>query len=403
MTQKMHVELLSPAGNMDCLKTAVYFGADAVYLAAKQRSLRAFADNFSFEELRIAVDYAHQSGVKVYLAVNAFFHQQDFVGFDAFLQEVDFVDAIIVSDLGVLHSIKKKLPHMELHLSTQANITNSYAIELLSDLGISRVILARELTLDEIADIRQKIHPRIELEAFVHGAMCISYSGRCLLSGFFTGRTGNTGGCTQPCRWEYFVSERNYEGQYFPVMEDDRGTYVFNSKDLMMIEHLDQLAQAGISSFKIEGRMKSEYYVATTVGAYRKALDLFLAGKPYDPTLTLEATKAGTREYTTGFFFGNPKAGGQSIFTDKQQMNYLFAAKVVEDAKDGCVSLEQRNKFSLGDTLEIISPRIEGTIVVQRIVNENGEEQTSAPHAQQLITINCDYPLIKGDLLRKIR
>lgn len=402
MSRTNQIELLAPAGNMDCVNTAFYFGADAVYLALKQKSLRAFADNFDFDELKTAVQTAHKSEKKVYLTLNALFHERDFLDFDVFLEQVKEcgVDAVIVSDLGVLSFVRKKLPDIEIHLSTQANLTNSYAVNLAHELGVKRIILARELTLIEISQIRDKINLDIELEVFVHGAMCISYSGRCLLSGFVTGRCANTGECVQPCRWEYFVHEKKREGQYFPVLEDDRGTYIFNSKDLMMIEHIGKLYAAGITSLKIEGRMKSEYYVGTVVHAYRRAIDLFLSGKPYDQQLTIEAAKAGTREFTTGFFFGNPMEEGQSLDSDRHPLDYLFAAKIIGDADIGEVLIQQRNKFSLGDTLEIVSPDINGEIKVERIINMDNEEMQSAPHAMQTLKINCDKPLKSGDMLR---
>ena len=408
MTKRMgadvNVELLAPAGSMEALQSAFYFGADAVYLAGRQYSLRAFAKNFTYEDLKTAVDYAKLRNKKVYLTANAFFHNRDFDGFEDFLHTVDNagVDALIVSDPGVLYAIKETLPDMEIHLSTQANTTNSKSARFWHDAGVKRVILARELSLDEIRQIRENTPDTLALEAFVHGAMCISYSGRCLLSGVLTGRHANAGECAHPCRYEYYLYEKGHEGEFFPVMEDNRGTYILNSKDMMLIEHLAKLKDAGVSSFKIEGRMKTAYYVATAVNAYRHAIDEMQKGKPFDPIWKEELEKAGTREFTTGFLFGNPGVTAQDIGNTKKKATHIFAAKVLGyDPVNRLLKLEQRNRFFIGDTLEILAPDVKGNLLAGRIINEDGAEQQSAPHPQQILYIPSDLALKEGDMLRK--
>jgi len=402
---KEQLELLAPAGNMECLDTALYFGADAVYLSGKAYGLRAFADNFSVDDLAEACNEAHAKNKKIYLASNAVFHEDDFAGFDDYLKEVNAVgiDAMIVSDPGVVMAVKEKLPDMTIHLSTQASTTNALSVKFWQKIGISRVIVAREASLTDIRRMKDAV-PEMELEAFVHGAMCISYSGRCLFSDFTTGRSGNKGECAQPCRWKYFVQEEK-DGALFPVYGDDRGTYLFNSKDLMMIEHMDKLINAGVTSFKIEGRMKSAYYVGSVVKLYRGEIDKVLReGKNYafDMSVMTEMTKCGTREYTTGFFLGNPMGEGQDTLRTSEIKPATFIAKVLEDAKDGTMKIEQRNKFVLGDTLEVLSPeQIYEDFTITSIINLDGQTQESAPHPKQELIINCPYPLKKGDMLRK--
>ena len=402
---KDNLELLAPAGNMESLETALNFGADAVYLSGKAYGLRAFADNFSVEDMAEACQKAHDQNKKIYLTSNAVFHEDDFNGFKDFLRQASDagIDALIVSDPGVVLVAKETLPDMPIHLSTQASTTNAMSVRFWQQIGISRVIVAREASLSDIRRMKDAV-PDMELEAFVHGAMCISYSGRCLFSDFTTGRSGNKGACAQPCRWKYYVQEKK-DGELYPVYGDERGTYLFNSKDLMMIEHMDKLVRAGVSSFKIEGRMKSAYYVGSIVKLYRAELDKVIEeGDAYhfDKNVLEEMRKCGTREYTTGFFLGNPMAEGQDTVRTSEIKPAVFIAKVLEDAHDGKVKIEQRNKFWLGDTLEVLAPHKEPiAFTVESIVNDKGEAQVSAPHPKQELIINCPHPLRAGDLLRK--
>lgn len=400
------IELLAPAGSRESLEAAIYFGADAVYAAGKTYGLRAFADNFSVQDIRSAAEYVHNHGKRIYIALNAIFHEGDFEGLEEYIAALSeaHVDAFIISDPGVLCAAKKAAPNVPIHLSTQANTTNSGSALFWHEQGVKRVILSRELSLGEISKMKKIVPDTLELEAFVHGAMCISYSGRCLLSNFFTGRGGNQGACAQPCRWEYHINEKGYDGEYFPVYADDRGTYIFNSKDLMMLAHLKDVLASGITSLKIEGRMKSAYYVGCVVNAYRRALDDALAAKEFDASLLEETGKAGSRAFTTGFYYGNPREQGQDTQRDIPQRTYDFVG-VVKRAKDngGRMLIEQRGKFCVGDTLDILSPMISGVFEVSEIVTEKGEPRESAPHAQEAIYINCPFDLQPGDMLRKKR
>ena len=403
---KKRVELLAPAGNMECLKTALYFGADAVYLAGKQYGLRAFAANFTQEELGEAVRLAHSLGKRVYLTLNALFRNQDFDGFPEYLLQIKEIgiDAVIVSDPGVMQCCIDA--GLEVHLSTQASTLNAKSAAFWHKQGVKRIVLAREITLAEAAEIAQNAPEDLELEAFVHGAMCIAYSGRCLLSSVLTGRSGNKGECAQPCRWRYTIHEAGYPEEYFPILEDERGTYLLNSKDLMMIEHLPALIESGIASFKIEGRMKSAYYVGCVVGAYRKAIDAYLADPEHyslDPSLVQELYDSATRRFTTGFYFGNPAGEGQDTSRSPVPRRYGFCGIALENSrKDGLVLIEQRNKFSVGDTIDILSPHLPPTrFTLEKIWDEEMQEQPAAPHPQQHIYIACPVPLAKGDLLRR--
>ena len=403
---KKRVELLAPAGNMECLKTALYFGADAVYLAGKQYGLRAFAANFTQEELGEAVRLAHSLGKRVYLTLNALFRNQDFDGFPEYLLQIKEmgIDAVIVSDPGVMQCCIEA--GLEVHLSTQASTLNAKSAAFWHKQGVKRIVLAREITLAEAAEIAQNAPEDLELEAFVHGAMCIAYSGRCLLSSVLTGRSGNKGECAQPCRWRYTIHEAGYPEEYFPILEDERGTYLLNSKDLMMIEHLPALIESGIASFKIEGRMKSAYYVGCVVGAYRKAIDAYLADPEHyslDQSLVQELYDSATRRFTTGFYFGNPAGEGQDTSRSPVPRRYGFCGIALENSrKDGLVLIEQRNKFSVGDTIDILSPHLPPTqFTLEKIWDEEMQEQPAAPHPQQHIYIACPVPLAKGDLLRR--
>jgi putative protease len=401
-----HIELLAPAGGRESLEAAVYFGADAVYASGKTYGLRAFADNFSSDEIANAAKFVHSRGKKIYITLNAIFHECDFEGLQEYIAALENagVDAFIISDPGVITVAKQIAPNVPIHLSTQANTTNQYSARFWHSQGVERVILSRELTLDEIATMRKQVPETLELESFVHGAMCISYSGRCLLSNYFTGRGGNQGACAQPCRWEYHLHEKGYDGEYFPVYADERGTYVFNSKDLMMLPHVGDVIDAGITSLKIEGRMKSAYYVGCIVNAYRHAIDDYLAGKPFDETLLLEIGKAGSRAFTTGFYFGNPREEGQDTVRDVPQRTYDFVGVIRGDKdENGRLLVEQRGKFCVGDTLDVLSPTVSGLFDVADIITEKGDSRQSAPHAQEMVYISCPYDLKKGDMLRKKR
>lgn len=406
MVDMKQIELLAPAGGRESLEAAIYFGADAVYASGKTYGLRAFADNFSIDEIKSAVEYVHQHGKKMYITLNAIFHECDFEGLEEYISALSdaHVDALIISDPGVMCVAKRVAPKIPVHLSTQANTTNGESALFWHSQGVERVILSRELSLQEIENMRKNTPDTLEIEAFVHGAMCISYSGRCLLSNFFTGRGGNQGACAQPCRWEYHLSEKNYDGEYFPVFADDRGTYVFNSKDLMMLPHIADVIASGVTSLKIEGRMKSAYYVGCVINAYRQAIDAVIAGKDFDESLLDEVGKAGSRSFTTGFYYGNPREQGQDIQRNIPQRTYDFVG-VVRGAKnnDGHILIEQRGKFLVGDTLDVLSPNGSGVFTVTDIVTEKGQHKESAPHAQEALYINCPLNLQPGDMLRKKR
>lgn len=404
MTQK--IEILAPAGNTEKLKTALYFGADAVYLAYKQFGLRAFADNFDADELRAAVLYCRERGKKVYVTLNIFAHNADFSTMPdiVLLLKECRVDGVIVSDMGVVSIIRKYAPELDIHLSTQANLTNKYAARFYCDMGIKRLVTARELSLDEIKEIRDFIPPEVEIESFVHGAMCISYSGRCLLSNYMTGRLSNHGECVQSCRWEYALEEKSRKGEYFPIEEDERGSYILNSKDLNMVRYIDKLAAAGINSFKIEGRVKTSYYVASVVNAYRRAVDLYykqgdkfvLPEDIYDDLL-----KPSHRMYCTGFYFGRDPSA-QCYETSKPRQNYDFIAIVTESREDGFV-VEMRNRFRKGDVLEVLSPgeHHNARLIVGDMLDEDGNAIEDVMNVQQKVLIKSDLKLTPGDMLRK--
>ncbi len=401
------IELLAPAGNAECLKTAVYFGADAVYAAGNRFGLRAFADNFDEDTLPEAVRFLHGLRKKIYITVNAVMFQHEISPLRSYLAFLDKtgVDGIIFSDPAVLLLCRELGVSVPLHLSTQANTTNGASAAFWHQNGVQRVVLSREVSLSDITQMRHSIPLGLELEAFVHGAMCVAHSGRCLLSGVLTGRSGNKGACAQPCRWEYQLSERGYPDEYFPILEDERGTYIMNSKDLMMIEHIPALAQAGVTSFKIEGRMKSVYYVGSVVGAYRRAIDEYERdpqGYRFDESLKEELVKSATRGFCTGFYFGNPQHEAQDTARDVDARQYTFTAKVLEDTKNGYLWVEQRNKFSVGETLEVLSPKCKDLkFVVEEIQAEDGSVQENAPHPQQKVRLQCPYSLCAGDLLRR--
>lgn len=394
-------ELLSPAGNLEKLRAALYFGADAVYVAGERYRLRAFADNFTADELREAIAYAHRLGRKVYVACNIYAHNRDFAELDDYLACVQAAcaDAVIVSDLGVLSRLKRTAPSLPVHVSTQANTTNKYAAAAWRDLGADRIVLARELTLAEIGEIRDFLPDSVTLEAFVHGAMCISYSGRCLLSDYMTGRHSNAGACAQSCRWEYALYEKS-RGEWFELAEDDRGSYILNSRDMNMLAHLDALMDAGVQSFKIEGRVKTTYYVACVTNAYRRALDDALSGRPVCQTLLSEPYKTGHRDFTTGFYLGD--RGGQRYETSKPSRSYDFVAVVVNTFAGGAI-VEMRNRFAAGDVLEVLAPGDEfnRTIEVGRIETEDGLPLGEVTAVQQRVRLYTDVLLKPMDILRR--
>ena len=399
------LEILSPAGSLDKLKTAYYFGADACYFAGKKFGLRAFANNFEDDEMRETVKFAHSLGKKCYITVNILAHNEDFSGLKEYLeylQEIE-VDAIIVSDLGIMAYAKKYAPKLPIHVSTQANITNKYSAMQFVELGATRLILARELSIKEIKEIREAVPKHVELECFVHGAMCISYSGRCLLSNYLSGRDSNRGACIQACRFEYTITEKSrHNGEQYEIQEDDRGTYILNSKDLCMIKHLKELIDAGVTSFKIEGRMKSPYYVATVTNAYRRALDAIENGENIDlDMLEKELEKASHRRYTTGFYFGAKDK--EYLENSMPVQTHEFMAVVLEDAKNGYALIEQRNRFKVGETLEVLSPSetFNKEIKVAEMLDEKGDKVLDASLVQQKLRLKTNLNLKAGDFLRK--
>ncbi|MCM1533795.1 MAG: U32 family peptidase, partial [Corallococcus sp.] len=396
-------ELLAPAGNFEKLVTAIHFGADAVYLAGKKYGLRAYADNFSDDEIEEAVSYAHARNVKVYVTLNIFAYNADFDGLKDYLDVLERarVDAVLISDAGVLDFVRKhsKLP---VHVSTQANTTNKYAVKFWAEQGAERVVLARETSLKDIKEIAS-FAPNTQIETFVHGAMCISYSGRCLMSNYLADRNANRGECVQACRWQWQVRETGRE-DFMPVDEDGRGTYIFNSKDMNMLAHLPELIDSGVVSFKIEGRMKSAFYVATVVNAYRRALNAVADGSFDEETvakLNAELDKASHREYTTGFYFDEEESR-QYYPSSKATEMYKFVA-MVKEVGDGFAVVEQRNKFAIGDVVETLSVTEDNakTFTVTQCIDGNGETVEVCNRVKQIVTVNCPYKLKAGDILRK--
>lgn len=401
-------ELLIPASSLEVLKTAVIFGADAVYIGGEAFGLRAKAKNFTPDEMREGIAFAHEHGVKVHVTANILAHNYDLEGAANYFRELAEIkpDAIIVADPGMVMLAKANCPDIEIHISTQANNTNYMTFRFWYDQGIRRVVCARELSLVEIKQIRENIPEDMEIECFIHGAMCISYSGRCLLSNYFTGRDANHGACTHPCRWKYAVVEESRPGEYLPVYENERGTYIFNSKDLCMIEHIPEMIDAGIDSFKIEGRMKTALYVATVARTYRKAIDAAVQGKEAFeeilPWAKEEISKCTYRQFTTGFYFGKPDENTQ-IYDSNTYINEYIYLGIINRAEQNVVYIEQRNKFCVGETIEIMKPdgsNVE-TKVVSIINEETGEKMESAPHPQQKLRVELDQPASVYDLLRK--
>lgn len=403
-----HPELLIPASSLEVLKTAVIFGADAVYIGGEAFGLRANAKNFSMEEMKEGIAFAHAHQVKVYVTANILAHNRDLDGARAYFEELKDVgpDALIISDPGIFTIAREVLPDMEIHISTQANNTNYGTYLFWHKMGAKRVVSARELSLAEIKEIREHIPDDLEIETFIHGAMCISYSGRCLLSSFLTGRDANQGACTHPCRWKYTLMEEKRPGEYMPVFENDRGTYIFNSKDLCMIEHIPELMEAGIDSFKIEGRMKTALYVATVARTYRMAIDDYKRDPEYYrsriPFYKEEISKCTYRQYTTGFFFGKPDGNTQIYDNNTYCREYTYLGIVGEKNAEGLYRIEQRNKFSVGETIEVMKPDGRNIdAVVQKITDEAGNSQDSAPHPKQVLYIDLGVELSEYDILRR--
>lgn len=401
-------ELLVPASSLEVLKIAVIFGADAVYIGGEAFGLRAKAKNFSMEEIKEGIAFAHAHDVKVYITANILAHNDDLEGARAYFEELREIkpDALIISDPGMFMLAKEVCPEIERHVSTQANNTNYATYLFWQQLGAKRVVSARELSLAEIKEIRANIPDDLEIETFIHGAMCISYSGRCLLSNYFTGRDANQGACTHPCRWKYAVVEESRPGEYLPVYENERGTYIFNSKDLCMIDHIPELMESGIDSFKIEGRMKTALYVATVARTYRKAIDDYKVSpqlyQEHLPWYLDQISNCTYRQFTTGFFFGKPSEEAQIYDSNTYLKEYTYLGIVGEPDANGRYRIEQRNKFSVGEEIEVMKPNGDNlTVTVQEIFDEEGNAMESAPHPKQVLYINLGQPLDQYDILRR--
>ena len=407
MARREKAELLIPASSLEVLKIAVIFGADAVYIGGEAFGLRANAKNFSKEDMIEGIAFAHERGVKVYVTANILAHNGDLEGARAYFTELKEVkpDALIISDPGMFMIAKEVCPEIEIHISTQANNCNYQTYLFWHQLGAQRVVSARELSLEEIREIRERIPEDLEIETFIHGAMCISYSGRCLLSNYFTGRDANQGACTHPCRWKYAVVEEKRPGEYLPVYENDRGTYIFNSKDLCMIEHIPAICEAGIDSLKIEGRMKTALYVATVARTYRKALDdYYESEEKYRANMEWYKSEIGKctyRQFTTGFFFGKPTNETQIYDNNTYVNEYIYLGIVEEVREDGLVRIEQRNKFCVGDTIEIMKPSGDNVLVtVEGMYDVDMNPVESCPHSKQLIYLKLSTVPEQYDLLR---
>lgn len=401
-------EILAPANNLEVLKTAIHYGADAVYIGGDMYGLRAKAKNFSGEEMEAGIAYAHERGKKVYITANITAHNRDLPGVEQYFEELRGLkpDALIISDPGVFLLAGKICPEIDIHISTQANNVNYMTLQFWKEQGAARVVTARELSLEEIADISAHIPEGLEIETFVHGAMCISYSGRCLLSHYFTGRDANLGACTHPCRWRYHIVEETRPGEYLPVEENERGTYIFNSKDLCMVEHIPELVAAGIDSFKIEGRMKTALYVAATVRTYRQALDDFWEEpekyKRKIPYYQEEIAKCTYRQFTTGFFFGPTSHETQIYDKNTYIKEYTYLGEAGEITEEGSFFLEQKNKFSVGDEIELMKATGENvTAVVEKMYDRYGEEISSCPHPKERIRVRLSVTPEVHDIIRK--
>ena len=401
-------EVLAPANSLEVLKTAVEYGADAVYIGGEMYGLRAKAKNFSAEDMKKGIAYAHERGKKVYVTANITAHNRDLEGVRAYFEELKTIrpDALIISDPGMFTIAKEVCPEIDIHISTQSNNVNYMTFRFWKEQGATRVVTARELSLEEIGDIRKNIPDDFEIETFVHGAMCISYSGRCLLSHYFTGRDANLGACTHPCRWKYYIMEEKRPGEFLPVEENERGTYIFNSKDLCMIEHIPELVNAGIDSFKIEGRMKTALYVAVVSRTYRQAIDDYFEDpqKYIDniPYYKKEIAKCTYRQFTTGFFFGPTTHDSQIYDNNTYVKGYEYLGTIHESLEDGRGVFEQKNKFSVGDEVEIMKPTGENIVTkVLSMQDEKGENVDSCPHPGQRITLQTECTLQEYDIIRK--
>ena len=401
-------ELLVPASSLEVLKVAVMFGADAVYIGGEAFGLRAKAKNFTNAEMKEGIAFAHEHGVKVYVTVNILAHNRDLDPAREYLRELGEMmpDGLIIADPGIFMLAKEVCPQIERHISTQANNTNYETFRFWHSLGARRVVTARELSLEEIRQIREHIPEDMEIETFVHGAMCISYSGRCLLSNYLVGRDANQGACTHPCRWKYSIVEETRPGEYMPVYENERGTYIFNSKDLCMIEHMEDLLNVGADSLKIEGRMKTALYVATVARNYRKAIDDYFEdpGKYQEhlPWYREQISNCTYRQFTTGFFYGKPDENAQIYDNNTYVKEYTYLGFVEEVTEDGLAQITQRNKFTVGEKIEVMKPDGENLeVIVRRILDENGQEMESAPHPQQKLFVDADVTFQPYDILRR--
>lgn len=404
------IELLAPAGDLEKLKTAIDYGADAVFLGGESFGLRTASKNFSMDKIKEGVKYAHDRGRKVHVTLNIIPHNEDFEDLDQYLLDLydAGVDAVLVADPGIFAVVKRVIPDMEIHLSTQASATNYETIMFWYNLGVKRVVLARELSIKEIKDITSRIPEDLEIEAFVHGAMCISHSGRCLLSNYMTGRDANRGDCAHACRFKYNLVEEKRPGEFFPVYEDDGGTFIMNSKDLCMIEHIKELMDAGIDSFKIEGRVKSAYYVATVVRSYRMAIDRYYEDPDnyiYDEKWLNEIKKASYRDFTTGFYFDKPEGDAQLYGSTSYIREYDFAGLVLDyDKETKIATIEQRNRIFLGDEIEVFGPNRDYFVQnIEKMTNDKGQDIDVAPHAQQIIKIEMKEDVVPRSMIRKPR
>ena len=402
-----HPELLIPASSLEVLKTAVIFGADAVYIGGEAFGLRAKAKNFTMDEMREGIAFAHEHDVKVYVTANILAHNNDLAGVREYFKELKEMkpDGLIIADPAIFEIAGEVCPEIERHISTQANNTNYGTFNFWYKQGATRVVTARELSLEEIKEIRANIPEDMEIETFVHGAMCISYSGRCLLSNYMVGRDANQGACTHPCRWKYSIVEETRPGEYYPVFENERGTYIFNSKDLCMIEHIPELIESGVDSLKIEGRMKTALYVATVARTYRKAIDDYKKDpelyKKNMPWYLDQISNCTYRQFTTGFFFGKPSEDSQIYDSNTYVKEYTYLG-IIGEERDGTYRIEQRNKFSVGETIEVMKPNGENVeVTVKRILTEDGVEQESAPHPKQVLYVDLGIKVDKYDLLRR--
>lgn len=402
-----HPELLIPASSLEVLKVAVIFGADAVYIGGEAFGLRAKAKNFSMDEMREGIAFAHEHDVKVYVTANILAHNHDLAGVRAYFEELKEIgpDGLIIADPAIFEIAGEVCPEIERHISTQANNTNYGTYNFWHKLGATRVVTARELSLEEIKEIRANIPDDLEIETFIHGAMCISYSGRCLLSNYLVGRDANQGACTHPCRWKYSIVEETRPGEYMPVFENERGTYIFNSKDLCMIEHIPEILDAGVDSLKIEGRMKTALYVATVARTYRKAIDDYQKDpelyKKNMPWYLEQISNCTYRQFTTGFFFGKPDETSQIYDSNTYVKEYTYLG-IIGEERDGTYRIEQRNKFSVGETIEVMKPNGDNIeVTVKRILTEDGVPQESAPHPKQVLYVDLGIQVDEYDILRR--